>query len=112
MKLFLNEIVNRIKANKITICIFIFIFILWIIFVGLLLNKIIKEEYNGEHEYSYNTLTQGSGRTPIIKKDEKISQKFFPNNNNLFKIGIFALTPTGNSESNVNVIIKECKTNK
>lgn len=108
MKTFLSEIKNRIVANKISIC----ILIVCIFFIGFLMNRIIVNNYNGEHEYTYNYLTEGSGRTPTIEKDRVVSQKFIVTHNNLYKISILTLMPGISTDSNVNVKVIETKANK
>lgn len=108
MKKIFGEILKRIKANKITLCILIICFILF----GIVLNRVITLEFNGEHEYSYNVLTQGSGRTPQIKKGQMISQKFVVNRNNFHQIGIFTIMPSISTDSTVNVKILEVNNNK
>lgn len=98
-----SKIIERIKENKITLCILIICFIVF----SIILNRIIAKDYNGEHEYSYNILTQGSGRTPSIISGEQVSQRFISHKNNLHKIGILALMPGISTDSNVNVKIIE-----
>lgn len=108
MKKLFYEILKKIEANKITLCIFIICFILF----GIVLNRIITLEYNGEYEYSYNFLTQGSGRTPQISAGQVVSQKFIVNKNNFHQIGIFVLMPSISTESTVNVRVLEVDNNK
>lgn len=107
MKKLFDEVLKRIKANKITLCILIICFILF----GIILNRIITKEYNGEHEYCYNNLTQGDGRTPSITAGQVISQKFVVNRNNFHQIGIFTLMPSISTDSTVNVKILEVQNN-
>lgn len=108
MKNFSQEIVEKIKANKFTLCILIICFIL----IGIILNKIIIKDYNGNHEYKYNVLTQGSGRTPQITAGVQVSQIFISHQNNLHEVGIFTLMPSISTDSNVNVRVIETKSNE
>lgn len=108
MKTFLSEVKTRIVANKISIC----ILIVCVLFIGFLMNQIIVNNYNGEQEYTYNYLTEGSGRTPTIENDRVVSQKFIITHNNLYKMSILTLMPGISTDSNVNVRVIETKGNK
>lgn len=52
----MKKFFSRIYNNKITII----ILLICIMFFGIMLNKIIEENYNKETQYVYNTLTYGA----------------------------------------------------
>lgn len=103
----LEKIKERVKANKFTLAILIICFIL----VGIVLNKIIVNYYNGEQEYIFTFLTQGSGRTQSIISNEKVSQKFFSPKNNLHQIGILTVMPGISTDSTVNIKLLDLENN-
>ena len=103
-----NKIIKQIVSNKITICLILFVSIIGF----LIMHQIIKESYNGEHEYKLTEFIYGDGRASILAKDVEIRQKFFSPTNNMNKIKIMMLMQGISTDSNINAKVIEIDNDK